>query len=129
VVTPMLVPGHPVELPRAIHSSPQPEEKHTLTLSVDAAGALYVDTTPVDLDQLAQTLSASHSEDPNREVRVMGDGRAPFGEVKNVLRASRTAGFGQIALIVRQRTEDVQAAMLRAEYDTPREEAPREPSR
>ena len=120
VVTPMLVPGHPVELPRASHSSPQPEEKHALTLSVDAAGAVYLETTPVDLTQLSDTLSASHAEDPNRAVRVMGDGRAPFGEVKNVLRASRSAGFSKIALIVKQRSDAVQAAMRDAESDTPK---------
>jgi biopolymer transport protein ExbD len=120
VVTPMLVPGHPVELPRASHSSPQPEEKHTLTLSVDAAGAVYLETTPVDLTQLSDALSASHTEDPNRAVRVMGDGRAPFGEVKNVLRASRSAGFSKIALIVKQRSDAVQAAMRDAESDTPK---------
>jgi biopolymer transport protein TolR len=129
VVTPMLAPGHPVELPRANHSSPQPEEKHAITLSVDAAGAIYLETTPVDVTQLTDSLNASHAEDPDRAVRVMGDGRAPFGEVKDVLRASRSAGFSKIALIVKQRSDTVQAAMRDAEDDTPRKEVPHERSR
>lgn len=119
VVTPMLAPGHPVELPKARHSSLQTQEKNELTLSVDAAGALYVETKLVDLNQLNEALTISHGEDPNRSVRIMGDARAPFGEVKNVLRASRGAGFGKIALIVKQRADAVGTAMRQAESDSP----------
>jgi len=126
VVTPLLVPGHAVVLPEASNLSPQPENKRAVTLSVDAAGAIYVGEQQVDLAQLSYALRGAHTENPEGPVRMMGDGRVPFGEVKHVLRATQGAGFSRIALIIKQRTDAVQAAMRAAENDARREEVSHE---
>lgn len=122
VVTPLLVPGHAVQLPEASNLSPQPGDEHAVTLSVDAAGGLYVGEQQAELAQLSQVLGEAHAENPEAPVRMMGDARVPFGKVKGVLRATQGAGFGRIALIIKQRSDAVQAAMRAAETDTRPEE-------
>jgi biopolymer transport protein ExbD len=124
VVTPLLVPGHAVVLPEASNLSPQPENNRAVTLSVDAAGAIYVGEQQVDLAQLSYALSGARTENPEAPVRMMGDGRVPFGAVKQVLRATQGAGFSRIALIIEKRTDAVQAATRAAETDARREEVP-----
>lgn len=122
VVTPLLVPGHAVVLPEASNLSPQPENDRAVTLSVDTAGAIYVGEQEVDLAQLSKSLRGAHEENPDGPVRMMGDGRVPFGQVKSVLRATQGAGFSRIALIMKQRSEAVQAAVRAAENDARSEE-------
>ena len=115
VVTPLLVPGHAVKLPEAANGGPQPEEKRALILSVDASGGLYLGEKHLDLQQLGDSLRGAHAENPERPVRLMGDAKAPFGEVKGALRATQGAGFRGIALIIKQRSEAVLSAVKSAE--------------
>ena len=122
VVTPLLVPGHAVVLPEASDLNPQPENQRAVTLSVDAAGAIYVGEQQVDLAQLSHALRGARTENPEGPVRMMGDGRVPFGEVKHILRATQGAGFSTIALIIKQRADAVQSAMRASETDARREE-------
>jgi biopolymer transport protein TolR len=126
VVTPMLVPGHPVRLPEATNPSPQPQDPHAVTLSVDAGGALYMGDRRVDLSQISHALGEVHAENPGCSVRMMGDGRVSFGEVKPLLRATQEAGFTGIALIIKQRSDSVQAATRAAESDARPKEVSRE---
>ena len=126
VVTPLLVPGHPVQLPEVSNSNPQPENEHAVTLSVDATGALYLGDRRVDLAQMSHALGKAHAENPGCSVRMMGDSRVSFGEVKSLLRATQGAGFTGIALLMKQRSEAVQAAMRAAESDARHKEVSRE---
>lgn len=117
VVTPLLVPGHAVRLPEAANGGPQPEEKSALILSVDATGGLYLGEKRLDLQQLGDSLRTAHAENPERPVRMMGDAKAPFGEVKGALRATQGAGFRGIALIIKQRSDTVLSAAKLAETE------------
>jgi len=122
VVTPLLVPGHAVKLPEAANGGPQPEEKSALILSVDSIGGLYLGDKHLDLQQLGDSLRSAHAENPERPVRMMGDAKAPFGEVKGALRATQGAGFHGIALIIKQRSETVLNAVKSAEAEGAKEE-------
>ena len=114
VVTPLLVPGHAVELPEASNGGSQPEEKSALVLSVDAGGRLYVGGAAVGLEELGGSLGRVHARNPERPVHLMGDRGAPFGEVKAVMQAARDAGFKSIALIVKERAREIRPAGVTA---------------
>jgi biopolymer transport protein ExbD len=126
IVTPLLVPGHPVTLPEASNLSPQAEDKEAVTLSVDAAGVLYMGEEQVDLAQLSHVLGDAHAENPERPVRMMGDGRAPFGSVKGVLKAAEAVGFRKIALMATDRSPEPAKLKATEPLDTERKGVYRE---
>ena len=99
VVTPMIVSGIPVNLPKAKHSGPVGEEKRQLPITVKEDGSLYFDATVIRPEQLAEELQRRHAAHPERPVVVRGDEHVKYGGVVAVLDACRKAGFGDVGLV------------------------------
>ncbi len=91
----------PVELPNAA-SAENDQQPTTLAVSVDQAGAIYLDTQPVTLDQLEQRARAARQGDENARAIIAADARVPHGNVVTVIDALRRANVLRFAINVRQ---------------------------
>ena len=101
VVTPMVVNGIPVHLPKAATALtlPEAEARRQLPITVKEDGTLYVDSTAIRREQLDGELKRLHDEAPSRPVAVRGDKHVAYGEVVSVLAACRKAGWEDVGLI------------------------------
>jgi biopolymer transport protein ExbD len=75
-----------------------PERK---VVNVDREGQISFEDNHVTLAQLAQRLSAAHSQYSDLGIVVRGDGRGRFQEVAEVLNACKQAGIQELAITVR----------------------------
>ncbi|MEA2571326.1 MAG: biopolymer transport protein TolR [Acidobacteriota bacterium] len=99
VLTPVIVNGVPVQLPKTNTSEPVTEATRQLSITVRDDGTLFVGASVLRSEQLAGELDRIHRATPDRPVSIRGDKRVPYGEVVDVLDACRTAGFQNVGLI------------------------------
>ena len=95
VVTPLMVTGMPVELPRA--ASSESIRHQPLQVTINADRVLYVGGSVLRMEQLAGELQRIRAES-NRPVIVRADKSLPYGDVVAVLDACRAAGFDEVGL-------------------------------
>ncbi len=98
VTAPMLTMGVAVDLPRA-DSSPMPGQDEPLAVSIDAAGAIYLQETEIALDQLVPRLVAITGENTEARIFVRGDRAIDYGRVMAVIGNLNRAGFSRVALL------------------------------
>lgn len=96
-----------VNLPTAVVANSE-TRKEFVDISVDKAGAIYLDTKAVSDRNLLAGLSRAMHE--NRDVRVFisGDRDARHGNVIHVLDLVRSLGIEKVAFEIRQPQKDVQ---------------------
>ena len=70
----------------------------SLTVNMDAAGALRLMQSPVDLNGLAASLQREAKANPGVRVTVAADGRLPYQRVVDILDSIRKAGVTRVAL-------------------------------
>ena len=92
IVTPQAI---PVDLPRASTSN---AVSVAVAVSVDASGAIFADTRPVNEEQLIAYMRDRHRE--NAEVRaiIAADQRVAHGRVVHVIDLVRRAGVTKFAI-------------------------------
>jgi biopolymer transport protein TolR len=98
ITAPLLTAGVTVDLPEA-DSAPVPGQDEPLSVSIDAAGAVFVQDTPVALEQLGPRLQAITGRNPAARIFVRGDRGIDYGRVMAVVSAINQAGFGKVALL------------------------------
>lgn len=75
------------------------EAEQKLTLSVNQAGAIFVNRDPVaNSEELTERLARFRAEQPEGVIILMGDERADFGRVVKVIDAARGAGLNRFAI-------------------------------
>jgi biopolymer transport protein TolR len=98
VTAPLLTVGVNVDLPEtqapAISGQDEP-----LSVSVDRAGKIFVQDTPVEMDALAPKIRAIAGNNPDVRIFVRGDQAIDYGRVMAVMGAIHAAGFNKIALL------------------------------
>jgi biopolymer transport protein TolR len=105
VAAPLLTVGVPVDLPQTqAPAINQPQEP--LVITVNAAGKLFLQNSPVDDDQLVPRLEAVTKANPNTDIYVRGDQAISYGRVMQVMGMVSAAGFNKVSLI----TEPVQTS-------------------
>ncbi len=98
ITAPLLTAGVEVDLPET-GAAPVTGQDEPITVSVDAAGTVYVQTEPVELASLAARLAAVSNRNPDLRVFVRGDKAIDYGRVMAVVGAVHAAGFKRVALI------------------------------
>jgi biopolymer transport protein ExbD len=99
IATPLLIRSEiKVTLPRTAAADSAVER--SLVVTVDSAGAVYVDGTRVALADLGRALGAALAKRPGAPVIVMGDKEVRYDTVVRVLEAARAAGVGRLSLAV-----------------------------
>jgi biopolymer transport protein TolR len=99
IATPLLIRSEiKVNLPRTTTAEAAPQK--TVVVTIDAAGAVYVDGARVPLADLRSALAATLAKRPNSPVIVMGDRDVRYDLVVRVLEIARSSGVGKLSLAV-----------------------------
>lgn len=98
IAAPLLTAGVTVDLPEA-DSAPLPGQDEPLSVSIDAAGTVFIQESAVTLEQLGPRLQAITGRNPDARIFVRGDRGIDYGTVMGVVSAINQAGFGKVALL------------------------------
>ena len=98
VTAPLLTVGVTVDLPRT-RSSPLPGQDEPLSVSVGPDGQVYLQNSPLAVEQLGPRLRAISERNPEARVFVRGDRVIDYGRVMEVVGAIHAAGFSKVALV------------------------------
>ncbi len=98
VTAPLLTSGVTVDLPKA-NAAPLNQDATPITLSINAAGQIYLADTQIPLDELVPKLRAISHNNPDRRIFVRGDRRLPYGRIMQVMALITDGGFTKVALL------------------------------
>jgi biopolymer transport protein TolR len=103
VTAPMLSQGIKVDLPQAGAEPIEPDDLEPLLLSVDAAGAMYLNLGDPERalppDQLLEVASAALRREPNRPVLVKADKAVAYGRVVEGMVLLQQAGAQKVGFV------------------------------
>jgi len=103
VVTPLLQQSAKVDLPAARHLEEASEdETQALTVTLQENGRVLIGRDPVVRTDLAGLLRLRRREDPSLSFQIKADRGVAYGEIKELLRAGRAAGFRGAALLAEE---------------------------
>lgn len=103
ITAPIMQGGVDVQLPRAEARPLQPKEG--LIVTVDRAGRVYVDESPLSYEEFRAAFPAMMRRRQPSGVYLRGDARADYGQVVRVLAVMRAAGVGDVGLVAE--TEEI----------------------
>jgi biopolymer transport protein TolR len=98
VTAPILQQGVTIDLPK-VAAGPLTGEEEQLVVNVTKAGQVFLNDTPVTLDQLTAKLQAIAAARPDRPLYVRADQAVAYGEVMRIMGAVRAAGLTRVGLV------------------------------
>ena len=104
VVTPMIGKGGNIAMPETSRPAAIPEGKDQVTLTVDAAGLVFVNANWVANEKLTSALAQVHTQSPGKLIRLRADRNLSYGKVREVMRSVSEAGFDKADLITLRKT-------------------------
>ncbi len=99
VTAPLLTTGVHVDLPKSKAGSLGQSDDKPLEISVDAKGQVYIQETPVEMDQLVPRLNAISNENHDAKIYIRGDRGNSWGTMMQVLGAVGGAGYAKVGLV------------------------------
>jgi biopolymer transport protein TolR len=94
----------PIDLPetqaKAMNADTQP-----ITVSVNPAGEIFLQETPIAIDEVVPKLEAIATTGYNERIYVRGDTNADYGTVMKVMARISAAGFKNLGLVTLQEQE------------------------
>ena len=103
VVLPQMEAGASVSVPGIQHPDGKASAERPITISLTAAGDLYLEKRAVTREALLAALRDLHATSPGRRVILKGDKGVRYGEIRAVFRDCRALGFSGISLQVGDR--------------------------
>lgn len=104
VTAPMLTAGVQVDLPKT-QAAPLQGQDEPLVVSIQADGKVFLQKTPVTVEELGAKLQAIAGEKTDTRIFVRGDRQVDYGQVMHVVGSINAAGFNKVALITEQTQE------------------------
>ena len=98
ITAPLLTAGVPVDLPKT-NASEILGQDEPLTVTVDAAGKLFIQEAGIALEELVPKLEAITSAKRDTRIFVRGDRNIQYGKVMEVMGLINQAGFTRVALL------------------------------
>jgi len=98
VAAPLLQVGILVDAPET-SALPIPDQGEPLTVSITKDGTIYLQETPVALDDLVPQLTAIAAAGYDQRIFIRGDKSRSYGEVAAVMGEINAAGFRNIGLV------------------------------
>lgn len=98
VTAPLLTSGVQVDLPKT-QSAPIQGQDEPLVITVQANGRVFIQKTPVVIDELSAKLRAIAGEKKDTRIFVRGDKDVDYGRIMQVVGAINAGGFTKVALI------------------------------
>jgi biopolymer transport protein TolR len=98
ISAPLLTVGVPIDLPQS-EAKALNEEREPLTISVNNKGEIFLQDTPVRLDEIVPRLIAITKAGYEERIYVRGDRNVNYGQVMKVMGTLSGAGFRRVALV------------------------------
>jgi biopolymer transport protein TolR len=108
VTAPLLATGVQVDLPES-KAAALDQDREPVAISIDAAGNVFVDDSPVPADTLAERLrqvAAASAEPGGPRIFLRADQRLDYGRVMEVMGEINRAGLRRVALVSHARGEE-----------------------
>ena len=104
VAAPMMTVGVPIDLPetqaKALNSETQP-----ITISVKNDGEVFLQETPIPVEEVAAKLEAIATTGYSERIFVRGDATSPYGVIADVMSRIQEAGFKNIGLVTQPKKD------------------------
>lgn len=100
VVTPQMEAGAAIELPTATHLDARKPKKEPFIIGVAKDGKVFFEKNAVPSTDLVADLEKLKASDPGRALRIKGDYRAAYRDVRQVFRTAQAVGFPGIGIQV-----------------------------
>ncbi len=101
ITAPLLTVGVPVNLPQE-KSRPLSGDEEPLTVTIDKDGQIFLQETPVEMEELVPRLTAIAANGYDQRVYVRGDRNVNYGTVMAAMSRMSQAGFTRLALVAEQ---------------------------
>ena len=101
VTAPLMTSGVSVDLPKT-NAQPINNDSQPLTVSINAAGTIFLQDQQVDLADLVTKLQAIAQNNPERRIFVRGDKDLAYGRIMEVMGTITQGGFTKVALLAEQ---------------------------
>ncbi len=98
VVTPMIVRGVQVDLPRTVNHGRKPDNGKDIIVSVTKDKDVYITSTKVTVKELPRLIEDEKRRFPDKTVYVKADTRTSYGIVREVMEAIHKTGFDDVTL-------------------------------
>ncbi|SLN73353.1 ExbD/TolR family protein [Oceanibacterium hippocampi] len=112
VTAPLLTVGVQVDLPKS-KAPALPGTDEPLAITIDKAGGLYIQDTPVTREELVPRLQAITQASTTARIFVRGDSQINYGRVLDVMGLITAAGYTRVALVARDPDAKSPAAAAR----------------
>jgi biopolymer transport protein ExbD len=101
VVTPLLQKGIAVQLPTTDNPDKKPENASQKLLTVGWATppAFYFEADKLSKDDIQKRLDELYQRSPSADIIIKADQRLKYGDVKEVMKMAKEAGFQNVGLI------------------------------
>lgn len=111
VVTPLLQKGIAVQLPTTDNPDKKPENasQKLVTVAWATPPAYYLEAEQLSKDNLQKRLEELYQRSPNAEIIIKADQRLKYGDVKEVMRLTKEAGFQNVGLIADKKQKGIAA--------------------
>ena len=109
ITAPLMGSALRLDLP-ATEVSSAPVPSHSLSLSIDPQGLVFIDDKPVALEVLPAVLAMQASTDASVEVQLRADQSVPYGRVAELMGLLQKAGLTNVALAVQPPAPKIQAS-------------------
>jgi biopolymer transport protein TolR len=101
VTAPLMTSGVSVDLPKT-DAKPMNTDSQPLTVSIDAAGKIFLQDQQVELPELVTKLQAIAQNNQDRRIFVRGDRELTYGRIMEVMGTITQGGFTKVALLAEQ---------------------------
>jgi biopolymer transport protein TolR len=98
IAAPLLVSSVQVDLPQA-SATKAPSAPQFLELTIDRAGAVYVQDVLQSSDGLASVLGSAAKRNADTELRLRADTSVPYGRVVEIMGVAQKAGLSHIGFV------------------------------
>ncbi|MFD0912441.1 ExbD/TolR family protein [Methylophilus luteus] len=98
VTAPLMTNSIQVNLPKT-SATKTTEQKKPVTVSVDAAGKLFIDKQEYPLENIEPELKRIHDSNPDVTLHLSSDEAVNYGKVAKVMAAIERAGISRVAVL------------------------------
>lgn len=112
VVTPLLQNGISVQLPETQNPDKKPEgdKQKVITVSYATPPGYYLSAgSPMPKAELQKSLEELYQRAPQTDLVIKADQRLKYGEIKEVMRITKEAGFQNVGLIAQKKSVGIPA--------------------
>jgi biopolymer transport protein ExbD len=111
VVTPLLQKGIAVQLPTTDNPDKKPENASQKLITVGWATppAYYLEAEQLSKDNMQKRLEELYQRSPNAEIIIKADQRLKYGDIKEVMKMAKDAGFQNVGLIADKKQKGIAA--------------------